>query len=135
MKAATVKFQRYTIGILAVLSLFVSSVAACACSHHEGEVQPEQSCHSTAGHHSKPKTAPTGHHVSESCVCMLSATKLSAKAEGFKLKKHTAGSSTGTSVESTRFYSAAPASSTLVDLPTYSSSFYNSTAARGPPLS
>jgi hypothetical protein len=134
MKTAAVKLQRFAVGILAVLSLSVSSVAACACSHHEAGVQPEQSCHSTASHHSKPKTAPTGHHVSESCVCVLSAAKLSVKAEGFKLKKHEAASSAGTSIESTRFYSAAVATATAVDPQSYSSSFYNSTAARGPPL-
>ena len=134
MKAVTVRIQRYAIGILAVLSLFVSSVSACACSHHAAEVQPEQSCHSTSGHHNKPKTAPTGHHVSESCVCILSANKLSVKAEGFKLKKNQTASVAETGVESARFYSAAPANSTTVDQRSYSSSFYNSAAARGPPL-
>lgn len=133
MKTAT-RIRQLSTGVMAVLALSVSSIAACACTHHEVESRSQPSCHSTADHSSRTKTGPTGHHVSESCLCILSATDLLVKSEGFKLKKHHAVSSAETGVESAGFYSAALSDPDTAGTHFYSTLFDTSTAARGPPL-
>jgi hypothetical protein len=87
------KSQKFLVALLATLGLCVSSVAACACSHHKEPEHPTESCHSTAPapnqHHNESEPA-AGLYVDETCVCSPAATRLSVKAEGFKLKKHPA---------------------------------------------
>ena len=50
----SVKLKQFAVSLLAILSLFASSVSACACSHHQEkpEVSPA-SCH---GHPAETKT-------------------------------------------------------------------------------
>ena len=78
------RIQKIAIGILAVLSLSVSSVAACSCSHHGAETQSSKSCHGES--HKKKEQDLKSPRMGESCVCLQPTTRLSAKSESFKLK-------------------------------------------------
>lgn len=40
--------KKYFVSLLAVMSLFVSAVSACACSHHIEPQKTELSCHSSS---------------------------------------------------------------------------------------
>src|SRR5688500_9630439 len=96
MRFRVTRIRQISIGILAVLSLFVSSVSACACSHHEQSSQPEQkSCHGADAAPDKHLVSPvvepaidSGPSFEETCFCIQPAIKLSVKGEGFKFKKH-----------------------------------------------
>ena len=135
MKRATGKLQRFVIGLLAILSLCVSAVAACACDHHNSDPQPERSCHGTATskRHHEP-VAKQNASVSETCVCLPPATKLSVKAEGFKLKKHTAATTVDSQLESPAFYSLAPDINNESATRSRSDFRSESPPARGPPV-
>lgn len=86
--------------ILAMLSLCVSSVAACACAHHHPEpvkVNSEQSsCHGQAHQdNTSPPPAPaeagTAVHIDTSCECFAQASpKVSIKNENLKIGKQAA---------------------------------------------
>ena len=136
MKRAVEKLQRFVIGSLAILSLCVSSVAACACDHHDSEPQPERSCHGTtpSAHHEKPSATP-GPSISENCNCVPIATKLSVKTEGFKLKKHTAETAFDSKLESPTFYSSVPSVNDESAVAILVDSRSQSPPARGPPVS
>lgn len=94
----SVKLKQFAVSLLAILSLFASSVSACACSHHQEkpEVSPA-SCH---GHPAETKTGQNhGGKSSESiittvsepgCFCLQPAPKVVAKSENIKVKKHVA---------------------------------------------
>ena len=56
--------------LLAVMSLFVSAVSACACTHHEPVKQvSENSCHGPAHEQPKAEIAPMGDHFESDCNC------------------------------------------------------------------
>ena len=84
------RIRQLATGTLAILSLSVSSVAACMCSHHEPSKQTEtRSCHGPAKtHHDKATDQPKHSSFGESCNCVRRSANLSVKSEGFKLKKH-----------------------------------------------
>ncbi|HKP70068.1 MAG TPA: hypothetical protein VJV05_12345 [Pyrinomonadaceae bacterium] len=134
MRTAVRKLWQISVGVMAILSLSVASVAACACSHHQAESEPRASCHSSSSHHKQKKTVPAGHHISQSCECVIAATKVSVKGEGFKLKKHAGASSATTAVKSARYYSPTPSTVTPSETSFYARSHYNTAGARGPPL-
>jgi hypothetical protein len=83
--------------VLAVLSLCVSSAAACACAHHHPEtvkVETERSsCHGQAHQDdTNPPAAPveveTGNRVDSSCECFVQAgPRISIKNENLKIGK------------------------------------------------
>jgi hypothetical protein len=83
--------------ILAVLSLCVSSAAACACAHHHpenGKVNSEQSsCHGQAHQDdTSPQAAPadaeTRNGIDTSCECFMQAgPRVSIKNENPKVGK------------------------------------------------
>jgi hypothetical protein len=62
--------------LIAVLSLFVSAVSACACSHHE-PVKPaveSSSCHGPTHEQQKEavvENAPEGAHLEADCNCFV----------------------------------------------------------------
>lgn len=71
-----IKAQRSTkflVGILAALSLCVSSVAACACAHHHPKpVETEiPSCHRQS--HGAKKNAAISESADASCECFMQA--------------------------------------------------------------
>ena len=94
MTKAMKKIRRLVIGILAVLSLAASSVAACTCSHHSTEPPEEKkSCHG-GGHDESSRADLNRPRIGETCVCLPFATELLVKGESFKLKKHVAAART-----------------------------------------
>lgn len=85
-------FGRTAIVVLTVLAMFASSVSACVCSHHEEKAEQEAfSCHQ---HSEESAEVRTGDSTSKtglsenSCICVQASTKIVAKSESLKLKKH-----------------------------------------------
>jgi hypothetical protein len=92
------KLRQIAASIFVLLSLCVSSIAACACAHHHPEtvkVETEQSsCHGSGNH---VETAPqqetavedgTSDCINVSCECFLQAApRVSAKHENLKVAK------------------------------------------------
>ena len=134
MRNATKKIQRITIGILAILSLTVASVASCACTRHR-QAEPTKSCHSSARSHGEETAATNAPSLGESCICIQPAIRLSVKSEGFKFKKAPAVFVTGSKLQPARF--RAPIISLALGLqPAIDESrFSPSTSSRGPPVS
>ena len=122
-------------GFLIILSLFVSSVAACVCSHHAEKVEAEvSSCHE----HSEPApAAPTGQvrqiDSNDDCGCIRPAPRVFSKSETIKIEKQAAVltfSLAGTKAVLT----AVSVENFFFEKPFYlSDSFYNSKSPRAPP--
>jgi len=77
---------KLTVGILSILSMLVSSVAACACSHHSTEkAEKGRSCHShpesTSQHHQVEAISTyRGHTISDTgCSCNTVSPRLALK--------------------------------------------------------
>lgn len=135
MRNATPRIRQLLIGILAVLSLSVSSVAACACSHHVDGPQPERSCHAAIPQkHHDNEAARTAPSFEESCVCLQKAIKLSVKSEGFKLKKHPAVFAGGPELTTPRFHSEIAFVTSDHSFLLWEASFIGSISSRGPPV-
>jgi len=87
------KSKQIAVGLLIVLSLFVSSVSACVCSHHAPKVETEvSSCH---GHSETNKKNASGENVSDlnsndECFCIQPAPRVFSKSETIKFEKQTA---------------------------------------------
>lgn len=87
--------KQILVSLLAVMSLFVSAVSACACSHHStGETtEAAVSCHG-ATHSDEHKTAsaekkPSGANIGVDCNCFVRVPvpAVSAKADSKKLNQ------------------------------------------------
>ena len=86
------KIRQLSLIFLALLSLFVSSVSACTCSHHQEKVEVDvSSCHQ----HS-PEAKAEQHHDTQSkkiqsiiseteCCCIQPAPKVVAKSESLEI--------------------------------------------------
>lgn len=136
MTTATQRIRQLFIGILAVLSLSVSSVAACACHHHVEDPQPEGSCHATVPpKHQDDDAVQTGPSFEESCVCVQQAIKLSVKSEGFKLKKQPSVFWSGFELAKPRFHSAIASPASDHSFRYWEKPFVGSLSSRGPPVS
>jgi hypothetical protein len=137
MRTATQRIRQLFIGILAALSLSVSSVAVCACDHHVLDRQPERSCHATASEkqHDLADIAQTAPSFDESCVCVQKAIKLSVKAEGLKLKKQPSVLSGGFELAKPRFHSAIAFLASDHSLRHWDNPSTGSPSSRGPPVS
>jgi hypothetical protein len=61
------------VSAFAVLSLFVSSVSACACAHHQQKVETAPSCHvqSHSGHSETAQTTDAKTSIDEGCSCFV----------------------------------------------------------------
>jgi hypothetical protein len=120
-----------------MLSLSVSSLAACMCSHHKESDPPEaRSCHGPSkAHHGKSKAESKHSTFSENCTCLPPSTNLSVKSEGFKLKKHPAAVAETIVAQRFGFYSPAtqvrPTRTDTVGIRRSD----RPPASRGPPLS
>ena len=136
MRTATRRIRQLSIGILAVLSLSVSSVAACACDHHVSDPQTERSCHVTVPEeHHDDDAAQSLPSFEESCACVQKAIKLSVKSEGFKLKKHPSIFSSGFVSAKPRFHPAIGSVGSEHSLQLWEKPFVGSLSSRGPPVS
>ena len=131
------RIQQLVIGTLAVLSLSVSSVAACMCSHHEPSKQTEtRSCHGPAKtHHDKATDQPKHSSFGENCNCVPRSANLSVKSEGFKLKKHVAAIAETARTARPEFYSPTPAITATRSVQINIRRPDRPPSSRGPPLS
>lgn len=70
----TKQIRSILFSVLAVLSLFVSTVSACACAHHRADVKPaEDSCHvqSHSSREGSVQTAESETGIDEVCTCFV----------------------------------------------------------------
>jgi hypothetical protein len=136
MKRATLK--QFIVCILTILSLCASSVAACACSHHEKKTESEApSCHK----HSKQKKTeqisdPQFKSVNAEieCTCFQLDSKITAKSGTIKFEKYASAVSNLTPVK-IAFVSRVCTPKISFAKPLYlSDSFYNLSPGRAPPV-
>jgi len=136
----SLKLKQFAISLLAILSLFVSAVLACTCSHHHSKHETETpSCHEHPAKTVKARDAGTTEttetSISEAgCVCFQTAPKVFAKSETVKVKKHAAAIS---NLAPPIVVSAPQIVSVRIDFtkPFYlSDSFYNISPGRAPPV-
>lgn len=91
MAIETQKLKQVTAGIFVVLSLFVSSISACACAHHSHpekvEVEPI-SCHGQVLTEETVSQPAVTDSVDTSCECLVkSPPKVFFKSENLKIEK------------------------------------------------
>jgi len=94
----SIKFKQFALSLAALLSLFVSGVSACACSHHQIQDETKSSsCHEHSPHQKAAQDQKNNLDgkikslVSEAeCTCFQSASKFVTKSEINKFGKHIA---------------------------------------------
>ncbi len=133
------KNQRWTKfggSFLIVLSLFVSSVAACVCSHHISKTETEvPSCHthSEAKHKVDSSENVAKLDMDDDCDCLQPAPKAFSKSETIKIEKQTANLPQ-TRIEIKAVSSIASIETIFFEKSFYlSDSFYNIKSPRAPP--
>ena len=92
------KIKQFSVSVLVVLSLFVSSVAACCCDNHQEKQEVEvASCHSQTGKSAAEKKQVSqaekedfqGRQMNIPCECLFdSAPKIVAKSDNVKVEKY-----------------------------------------------
>lgn len=139
MKKCTQKLERIAIGLLIVLSLFVSSVAACVCSHHT-ENAPKievSSCHSHPEAKKEDGSNEEGFasfDANEDCSCLQPTPRVYAKSETIKIEKQTTALSFS-GVEFKAISVILISENAYYEKPFYlSDSFYNLKSPRAPPI-
>lgn len=135
------RLKQFAASFLVVLSLLVSSVAACSCSHHQEKVETAApSCHQHSAEnqsgemHQSTETSAT-FDANDDCVCAQSAPRIFAKSEVVKIQKQAATVSPyiTISVELTARIDAVETSD--YSKPFYlCDSFYNIKSPRAPPV-
>jgi hypothetical protein len=132
------KSKHFAIGFLIVLSLFVSSVSACACSHHASKAAAQtESCHEHSGKKQSPEVDSTRElrqlDGGSECFCAESAPRLFSKSETIKIEKQTAALPF-LRVEIETVSTAISVVNVYFEKPFYlSDSFYNLKSPRAPP--
>ena len=139
----SVRLKQFAVSLLAILSLFASSVSACACSHHQEKQETETaSCHEHSAE-TKPEQILDDNsseivkaNVSEAgCVCFQTAPKVVVKSENVKVEKHAATIPSVLPVEIV-FVVQTVSARIYFSKPLYlSDSFYNLSPGRAPPVS
>jgi hypothetical protein len=137
MKREFKKTKQTAVGFLIVVSLFVSSVAACICSHHteKVEAQAAASCHEHA--EAKPETNEVEQAAKfasgEECSCASPAPRVFSKSETIKIEKQaSAGSFSLLEIKTVATFVSA--GNVYFEKPFYlSDSFYNIKSPRAPP--
>ncbi len=135
------KIQQFVGSLIAVLSLFASSISACACSHHQPKTENNPpSCHEHSAETKAEQSQETSTEkfqpvVSESgCICLQLAPKAVAKAENIKVEKNLTSVSLETPIEINFVASNAAAKFDFSKPPYLSDSFYNLSPGRAPPI-
>jgi len=130
------KSKQITVGFLIVLSLLVSSIAACVCSHHAEKVETKvSSCHDHA--EAKQETASpekvSQFDSNDECNCIQPAPRIFAKSETIKFEKQAAVLPLSP-VEIKAVSQIVSDSGVYFEKPFYlSDSFYNLKSPRAPP--
>lgn len=132
------RLRQIAAGILVVLSLCVSSIAACACAHHSHPEKVEvevQSCHQQA-HTEETGTRPVVTDSADaSCECFLPVpSKAFVKSEKLKIEKQAAAvPQTSDSVELVVAIAPSVSPSPYKLRVFVSRDFHNLTPGRAPP--
>lgn len=139
MKMKNKKLGKFAAILLAVLSLLTSSVAACACSHHQSEVETAApSCHEHSAQSSEMPMSPeyaATFDAADECVCIKSAPRVFAKSEIVKIEKQAAAISPNVFVSVKLNAPIVKAETAYFIKPSYlSDSFYNLKSPRAPPV-
>jgi hypothetical protein len=137
----SVKLKQFGLAFCLLVSLFVSSVSACTCSHHPEKVETEvSSCHQhsengqTEQHHDADSNEKAQSLVSQDeCCCIEPAPKVVAKVENIKIEKQKLAAFSPLPVE-TAFVPQTISVKSEFSRKFYSTdSFYNLTPGRAPP--
>lgn len=145
----TGRLKQFGISFLIVLSLLVSSISACACTHHHPEKAEQEkveteivSCHGTSheakpeNHHQTvetPETVQTSISERECCV-IQPAPQAVSKSENFKLEKQQPALLPKSAIEIKAVPQLVSVKTIEFEAPFYlSDSFYNISPSRGPP--
>lgn len=130
------KSKQIAVGLLIVLSLLVSSVAACVCSHHAEKIETEvSSCH---GNSETVQETTSVEKVSEldsndECFCIQPAPRIFSKSETLKIEKPAAILPVS-HIEIQTISTIVSDASIYFEKPFYlSDSFYNLKSPRAPP--
>lgn len=133
------KIKQFSVSILIVLSLFVSSISACCCSHHEKKAEIETpSCHGKTHEAEKQNDAVETNDAdffNVPCECSSEfAPKVFAKSENVKIEKQTAKLADSINIESKEVLQEKSVAKIEFSKPFYlSDSFYNLKSPRAPP--
>jgi hypothetical protein len=124
-----------------LISLFVSSISACACSHHPENVETEAS-----SAHRHAETTPTEHHhdaelnenaqslaPTDECCCLEPSPKVFAKSETLKIEKQSLAVLPVSTIRAGFAAQTVPVGFELVPPFYLTDSFYNLTPGRAPP--
>ena len=140
----SLKLKQFAFSLLAVLSLFVSAVSACDCSHHQAKQETEApaSCHEhsikTEQSSDVDATQTNATAISENaCVCFQTAPRAFAKAETVKFGKQAAAVAAVSLSAPPAIVFVSPSAQAKIDFikPFYlSDSFYNLSPGRAPPV-
>jgi len=78
----------FSASFVAILAMFVSSVSACACGHHEQSVEDASSCHvrSHSGHGETTQTTDAKTRIDEGCTCFVTVLSPCVLAKSGKKK-------------------------------------------------
>jgi hypothetical protein len=135
------RLKQFAAGFLVVLSLFVSSVAACGCSHHQEKAETAQpSCHQHSAENQSGEMNPSPENsatfdANDNCVCAQSAPRVFAKSEIVKIEKQAAAISPRITVSVALTASISAVVTSYYSKPLYlSDSFYNIKSPRAPPI-
>ena len=66
-----VRTKQLLVTVTAILSLFVSAVSACACSHHETVKVETESCHSSSHAAPAAEQSTDSNYVETDCNCLV----------------------------------------------------------------
>jgi hypothetical protein len=133
------KTKQIAVGFFVILSLFVSSVAACVCSHHAEKAETNAaSCHEHS--EAKPETGSVEKvekaqtfDSGDECLCLQPAPRICSKSETLKIEKQAAALSFSP-VDISAASTVVSAGNVYFEKPFYlSDSFYNIKSPRAPP--
>ena len=137
------RLKQFSFSFLAVLSLFVSSISACCCAHHQEKAETEvPACHQQTN-----ETKAENHHDNASsevdrtdvlntvCECFRqSAPEVYAKSENVKIEKQAAAQTPYVSFQIDSITRIISVELNDYSKPFYlSDSFYNIKSPRAPP--
>lgn len=130
------KSKQIAVGFLIVLSLFVSAVAACVCSHHAEKAETQiSSCHEHSATTQATNSLEKGSQLdsNDECFCVQPAPRVFSKSETIKFEKQAAVSPLSP-VEIKTVSQIVADASVYFEKPFYlSDSFYNLKSPRAPP--
>jgi len=137
------RLKQFSFSLLAVLSLFVSSISACCCAHHKEKTETKiPSCHqqtneTKAENHQDNTSSEVNQTdvLNTACECFRqSAPKVNAKSENVKIEKQAAAQTPYISFQIGSITRIISVKLTDYVKPFYlSDSFYNIKSPRAPP--